>query len=179
MNSEKLLNLVKQWNKLEAEQKDLDFRKAQWAREARGCFQDDRRFITWCKSDIGLTDAKAQDLCLLARAGGVVTDPKVWIKLGGSREIRAVEPLTKREQVAVLEAAKTSGRAVRTIAKERHPELFSAVPKNDVTPLKKRQMSDIETLARFIADHAHRLPKLPGDVAVIVRMYAPAVKSAA
>ena len=41
-----------------------------------------------------------------------------------------------------------------------------------------KQMSDVETLARFIADHAARLPKLPSDVAVLVGMYVPTRRAA-
>ena len=172
MNSEKLIGLLKQFRKLESEQKDLDYRRAQWAREARGCFQDDRRFIVWCKSDLGLTEAQSQDLCLLARAAGVVTDPKTWINLGGSRQIRAVEQLaTKREQVTVLEAAKATGKAIRTLVRERLPIAETAKP--EFRPADKRKMIDAEVLAQFIVANISRLPKLPSDVAEIVRMYAP------
>lgn len=177
MNTEKLIALTKQWQKLEADQRDLDFRKAEWARHARGCFQDDRRFIVWCKSDLGVTEAAAQDLALRARAAGVVPDAKTWTKLGGFGQIRAVEALSKREQINVLEAAKSTGRAVRTLVRERHPEMFA-----EATALPARvtkQMSDVETLARFIADHSDRLPKLPSDVAVLVGMYVPVKRRAA
>ena len=168
MNSEKLISLVKQFREIERAQKDLDFRKAQWAREARGCFVDDRRFIAWCKADVGLTDPAAQDLCLLARAAGIVPDPKTWIRLGGSREIREVSRLpTKRQQIDVLEAAKATGRAVRALVKER-------MPANDIAPVIRaapRKMSDAEVLARFIAENVVR--KLPPEVEMLVRMYAP------
>ena len=173
MNTEKLISLTKQWRRLEDDQRDLDFRKAEWARAARGCFQDDRRFITWCKSDLGITEAAAQDLCLRARAAGVVPDAKTWTRLGGFGQIRAVESLPKREQINILESAKSTGRAVRTLVRERHPEMFENATQ---TPERtKKQMSDIEKLSRFIADHVDTLPRLPSDVEVIVRMYVPSV----
>jgi len=173
VNSEKLIALAKQWSNLQKEQRDLDFRKAEWARKARGCFQDDRRFIAWCKSDLAISDAAAQDLCLRARAAGIVPDAKTWTKLGGFGQIRAVESLPKREQVHVLEAAKSTGRAVRSLVRERHPEMFENATR---TPeITRRQMTDIELLSQFIAKHIDALPRLPSDVEVIVRMYVPGV----
>ncbi len=169
----KLIDLANDFRRLCVAEKDLAFRKAQWARAARGCFKDDRRFIAWCKSDLGIADAKAQDLCFMARAAGIVTDLRVWNQAGGMSQIRHVEGLDKREQVIVLEAARATGRSIRSIVKERHPERHPAEPSLSPTPAKKREMGDLEVLACFIAENESRLPKLPESVDVLVRMYAP------
>jgi hypothetical protein len=115
-------------------------------------------FIAWCKSDLGITEAASQDLALRARAAGVVPDAKTWTRLGGFGQIRAVESLPKREQVNILEAAKSTGRAVRSLVRERHPEMFEAA--TQLPERTKTQMRDVEVLARFIAEHANRLPRL-------------------
>ena len=170
MNSEKLIELAKQFSRLQADQRELDYRRATWAREAVACFTSEEKFVVWCKSDLAITEAAARDLCLLARAAKVVPDAKTWNILGGSRQIRAVEVLSKRDQVDVLEVAKATGRAIRTLVAERCPKEMPAPTPSDTT---SAQMKDVERLAKFIAAHIDAFPQLPGDVEVIVRMYSP------
>lgn len=169
MNTEKLIALAKQYRQLQDERRDLDFRQATWAREAISCFSNEDRFVVWCQSDLALTAAAAHDLCLRGRAARIVTDAKTWSRLGGMRQIRAVEPLAKKDQVNILEVAKATGRAVRTLVAERFPTVRPAVTSTPVAA----QMKDIERLAKFIASHLDDLPELPSDVSVIVGMYAP------
>jgi hypothetical protein len=188
--TEKLIDILKRWTKLEAEQKDLDFRRSQLAKEARECFPDDERFIRWCQSDLGVTYKGAQELCLRAKAASVVPDAKTWSVVGGFRSISAVKDLPKREQINVLQAAKASGRGVRSVYNERYPATETLKRTNqflaEEASAKLRAMQtaprisaqsaaskDLTVLAKFIADNRHKLGRLPPDVLVIVMMYAP------
>jgi hypothetical protein len=176
MNSEVLIALVKLFRKLEADQKDLDFRRAQWARDARTHFPDDKRFILWCQADLGITYAAAQDLCLSARAAVIVPDAKMWNKVGGARSIKAVLDLPKREQIDTIQSAVARGIGVRSVYNERHPaarepSVVKGLPTR--TPAQKTRDTDVTILAKFIAENHHKLGKLPSAIDVIVRMYAP------
>lgn len=188
MNSEVLIALAKRFRKIEADQKDLDFRKAEWARDARAQFPDDERFILWCKSDLGETHSAALSLCLSVRAVAVARDARTWEKIGGRRSILAVEKMPKREQIRTLQAAVARGVSVRAIVNEHTRSSAPPVPYKPrvipagtplaewVSDCKRGKMSDVEMLARFIADHLDVLPKLPPKVEVIVRMYVPNAK---
>ncbi len=165
-----LLRLIKLWHQLSKDQRDIDFRKAAWAREFRAYYPTDEKFFRGCVDELGLTRYQSEELLLQARVSGIVRDLPTWNQLGGFREIRSVVALPAKEQVHVLEIAKTTGRAVRTLVKERIPQAPPAPL--TATPLKTAEVkrnNDVALLAEFIAG---RRP-MNGEIATLVRMYVP------
>lgn len=134
MHKDMEFQLVEEWKRLTRARKDLERKESELARKTRDQFADgdrgDEQFIAWLKLKLELTQHQAEELLLRATAIKIVPDEATWRRVGGLREIRAVASLPKRERVEVLEIAKSTGRAIRTIVKERHPP----VPKIELKP---------------------------------------------
>jgi hypothetical protein len=171
----KLLRLVERFGALVKEQKDLDFRKCQWAREALDSFATERDYLNFLKLRLGLTDRLADEWLLRAHAGDVVADMKMFDQLGGFSQVRRIDRFDKRERNKILQTAISANRSIMSVIKELHPEP-EFQPPGKVSPQQKAKMSDAEVLARFIAANADRLPSLPADLAVTVKLYVPTFK---
>ncbi len=172
-----LLRLIKAWHALNNSQQDLDFKKAAWAREFRAYYPTEEQFFRGCVDELGLTRYQSEDLLLRARTGDAVKDVSTWNRLGGFREIRSVVALPPKEQIIVLEIAKSTGRAVRTLVKERLPP--PAPIQVTPAPMKaadKKQISDAAAFAQFIADNVSRLPKMTAEFETRLRMYVPGMR---
>jgi len=121
----KTFQFQQRWRALEKSQRDLDFAKAQFARELRAEFPSgktgDGEFIWWCETELGLTEGQVRaELLARAAAIAVVPDEKTWTQVGGFKAIRKIaEVPARRDQVAVIEAVKASGKAVTTVLRER------------------------------------------------------------
>lgn len=165
MKTERLIELAKQWHQLENEQRQIDYRKSVWCREARAEFSTDRQFLQWCEIELGKTRAESEKLLAQADAAKIVTDASTWKKLGGSKQIEKLVVLPRKEQVACIEAAKVSGQKLMVVIRERHPTMAPAPTPGRI----RRDFKDAEVLAQWIVDN-HR-GKLPAEVDVIVRMY--------
>lgn len=140
------LRLIKAFRALEAEQKDLDFRRSQWAREVRALAPSDAKFVDWCGVELGLTQAQAKELLDRAATLAIVPDVKTWNEHGGFQKLRKLVELPKKEQVAVIEAAKVSGYAVSTVIKQRgHAPTAAPVATIAVGPA-----ADAAALAEYI-----------------------------
>ena len=175
-NSEIFVELRKCWQRLLRKEKDVAFERAVLSKDTRDACGTDHRFLMFMKSIVGFTDHQAREELLRAQAAAIVPDAKTWENLGGHNQILQVRPFDKRERVAILEAAKSSGRSISVVIKDRHPELAkkNENEKSDIaTPIQKKQMKDVEKLARVIVDNAASLPELSPDVVEIVRLYFP------
>jgi hypothetical protein len=152
MHSAKLVHFVERWRLLEQRRKDLDYDRAQFARELRDEFGSDREFTLWCGTELGLKEPQARELLLLATAAKAVPDLAVWKRVGGSPEIRKVAALpTKREQVAAIETAKATGQKIGSIVKARQQQRDRVEANSGaVVPAVRRPVADAELLARHI-----------------------------
>jgi hypothetical protein len=136
MNNDKMIHFVKRWRELERQQRDLDFNKSLWCRDLRREFPigtiGENQFIKWCDTELGLTAGQASELLARAAAVKTVPDADTWKVLGGFRAIQQLDMVPKHQQVNVLEAAKSSGKSLRTVIKERgygpKPEDASSTP---------------------------------------------------
>lgn len=114
-----LQRLLEAFLALEREQRDLDFRRAEWARDARSAHNSDDAFRAWCREALELREAQIADLLFMGRAARVIADADTWRRVGGLSQIRAVQLLTsERDQVSILEAAKANRGAIRTLVRE-------------------------------------------------------------
>jgi hypothetical protein len=172
MHSAKLVHFVERWRDLERRRKDLDFDRAQFARELRAEFGSDREFGNWCRTELSLQEPQIRDLLVLATAAKTVPDLAVWKRIGGSKEIRKVAALpTKREQVAAIETAKSTGQSIGSIVRAR--QAITSVPE-DTKPLPRRSpVADAELLARHIL-RTQSVKDLPQLVRAAIDRYIPA-----
>lgn len=194
MTNEKMLQFVKRWRDIEAQQKDLDFNRSKLARDIRGEFdkgdRGDDQFVNWCVAELGTTVWGAKELLTRAVAATVVPDERTWKMIGGYRAIRPLQDLPKRHQVDVLEAAKVSGRAPINIMRERGlimaPEPVPAQPvKRDPIVVMRRDNKptdeqsahlDAVVLAQFIARTSRSIPR---DILAIINRYKSFMRKAA
>lgn len=177
MNPHKMNNFVDRWRDLERRQKDIDHARAVWVRDVRAECGSDRAFIAWCERDLGLTEAQCDDLLARVVVLEVVPDAADWRKHGGWRGVRPLARVTtKRERVAVLEAAKAQGLAVQTVVRQRRQAQAAASP--DIVPMRlSTPAEDAIRLARFIVNQIGR-DALPSEMQEIVRRWAPERKAA-
>lgn len=183
-----LSTLAKQFRQLEKELADVKFRIAQWAKAALAVFNgNEQKFVDWCKADLEQTDAAARNLARLGACAEVASDKRTWDLAGGSTQIQRLVNVDapKKVVVQVLESVKANG---TTIARELRDRGLSAPlgrppgslnrdaefqAPGKLSERAKAKMSDAEALARFIAANLDKLPALPGDLEVVVRMYVP------
>jgi len=162
MNATALHKLIERWRDLEKRRKDLDYDRAVWARDLRAAVGSDRAFLEWCSMEILLNEAAAKDLLVLANAAKVVPDATVWKRVGGSREIRAVTPLAKSDQVFVIEKAKSTGKAIRSIVREMTGTPAPSAPRTSPS-------TDAQALAHFVMDVVPQGRLTPAIRAVLAR----------
>lgn len=189
MNSGKMMEFIKRWREIEQTQKAIDFERSVLARDIRAEFPDgdegDKKFTDWCAHQLGLTVTGANELLLRATAAVIVPDEKTWNVVGGYRSIRHLQDLPKRDQVNVLEAAKSTGKAILNLVKERGlgPMLPPTAPRASApvvrppvhqfqAPAKvvdeSQAQQDAETLAKFIAKYCKTIPR---DILSIIHRY--------
>lgn len=178
---DKLFHLVKRLRLLLAEQKDLDFRISVWCRDARACFPDGERgdqcFVDWCVEETGVTSAQAREFILRATAAKVVPDEQTWKRLNGYKQIGKLEGLPRRDQVSILEAAKSTGRAVQTLVRKHRAALE---PVDIAPPARPTPSQDARRLADYIRNATHgKLPKIICEILERYPEQVQAVKAAA
>ncbi len=173
MHNDKMIQFVKRWRDLDKRQADIDHERSTLCREIRSQFDSgptgDDKFLDWCALELGLPLGPAQDALSRAAASKVVPDSATWKKLGGFRQIRHVAAISdKRQQVAVLEAAKASGKAISTIIRERSGD----------SPERINPRADAEALAAYVEGLAAAITALnvPKHITAIVERYRPATK---
>jgi hypothetical protein len=165
---DKLIALARRWTSLDAEERAIHFRRAQLLAEARGCFSDDRKYNVWLRTCLNFNAWQVEEAHLRVVAARIVKDQRTWDRVGGHTQIARLRGLPQRDQVAVLESAKSTNRSIRTLVQER----VASKPSSEVKPMKKAPR-DVAVLARFIAENIRSLPPLPRDVEDIVRIYEP------
>lgn len=193
MTNDKMIAFVKRWQEIERQQKDLDFSRSKLARDIRNEFdkgdRGDDQFVNWCTVELGITAWQAKELLTRAVAATVVPDERTWKMIGGYRAIRPLQDLARRDQVAVLESAKSSGRAPINIMRERGL-IQAPTPRAMPTPapivVMKREPArptdeqsahlDAVVLAQFIAKNSKHIPK---DILALVNKYKSFMRKAA
>lgn len=113
------MHFIKLWKKIEKDQQELDFRKSEWARDLLAWRKTEESFIRWCADEIGMQRIQAQEMLRRAKLVTVVADAPTWNKLGGYEKLQPLvsKELPRKEQIAIVEAAKVSGYVDRPIAR--------------------------------------------------------------
>ena len=193
MNKDKTFQFQQRWVELEKKQANLDFERSVLAKDIRAEFPagelGDQAFINWCDIELNLPAAGAKELLTRATAVQIVPDAKTWNQVGGYRSIRHLQDLPKREQVNVLESAKSTGRAILNIVKERGlgpklPELAPPPPRPTTPyrpPLREvdhdsdasQEYRDCVALVKYLAKNGKNLPR--EILAIMARYSSPAV----
>lgn len=187
MNNDKLIQFVKRWRDIESRQKSVDYDRSRLASDIRHEFPSgdvgDKKFVNWCAVELGLSEGQSKELLLRAVAFAVVPDEKTYNNVGGYKAIRHLQDLSKRDQVNILEAAKTSGRAILSVVKERGlaPKTIPATVPPARAPVKPYKpfvsesptarasaTEDAEALSRYIAMNCKNIPK---DILTIMNRY--------
>jgi hypothetical protein len=182
VNNSKMIQFVKRWRELESKAKDLDYQRSVLARDIRAEFpkgsDGDEAFTKWCEVELGLFVAAACELLTRARAIEVCADESTYARVGGFKAVRHVITLNKREQVAVLEAAKSQHKNVRTIVRERETARAANLPANtNIKPvLRFSTFEDAKALAAFVDKHCK---DMPSHIRAIVGRYVESAKKTA
>lgn len=184
MNNSKMIQFVKRWREIERQTKDLDYQRSVLARDIRAEFSDgnvgDEQFIKWCDVELGLNAAAACELLTRARAVQVCADEKTYTRVGGFKAVRHLITVGKREQVAVLEAAKSQHKNVLTVVREREKARAATLPANANTSTKPvmrySSFEDAKALAVFVDKHCK---DMPAHIRTIVGRYVESAKKAA
>lgn len=198
MNPAKSHALVKEWRQIVADRKAADYRMAKWAHAARAEFgpgaSGDDQFFKWLETELGLAAAERIEALNLARSFKAVPDPKIWADQGAA-QIRRIVELPRKEQVAVIEAAKVEGKKIGSVIRgrveaaaarsggKREPTARKpaavAVARNDkaIIAMFARGLSDqdlAELLAEAIAD---QIVASPATVLAAAKRYASILRS--
>lgn len=164
MHADKIIQFRKRWLSLEAERKDIEYRRSVWCRDCRSEFDagkaGDLAFGKFCATEFGLTAGQLGELLDRARSLSVIPDEKTWTLLGGYRAVRHLYPLPRKEQVQVIEAVKATGKAVRTIISERRLGV-SPIARRSSQPQKRdtAERIDAEILAAYILRSVQNAPR--------------------
>lgn len=174
---------IKVWRAIQKDQAELDFRKSAFSKELRAQFSPgksgDETFHKWCMEYLGLQRNQTQELLARGVAVTIVNDPLTWNTLGGYKSIAYVRELPRKEQVAVIDAAKKSGYSIRTIMAKRGHTLPGYAPEpakkstdpitqSATKPQRRGVYADITALSNFVAGLS---VKMPADIKAIVDMY--------
>lgn len=163
--TERLIELLKRYRRIERDRKNLDFQTAEWARDLRAAVDSDAAFLSWCQIQLGLNEPQAGSLLAKAVAVRVVPDAETWTQLGGwDRQISRLSRLpTRRAQIEAVEEAKTSGLLLATVIARR-------TPKPDIAPMKTpTSREDAGALAKFLVRHVPREKWSPYIAAILAR----------
>lgn len=166
MTSDKTFRYRKRWSELEAQRKDLEYRRCVFARDVRSEFatgdEGDAAFLAWCGVELGLYGFAAQEMLTRARAAELLKDERTFQRVGGySRGIRHLVELPRRELITVLEAAKTQQKTIGTVMRERG---LGPAPRTN-------SVRDATALAEFILNTRRAID--PGIRAIIERYVRP------
>lgn len=176
MSPKQTIRFIKLWRRLEKSHQELDFRKSEWSRDVRKLSKSDAEFIRWCDVELQLARNTAEELLRRAKLIAVVSDALTWKMLGGYEKMQALvlHGLSRKEQVAVVEAAKVSGYAAKTgpitkIMQQRGYLPIPAAGSHSMFPVISVPIAnEIRRLAEFI-DATYKNP--PEDVRRIIGKY--------
>jgi hypothetical protein len=149
MHNDVMIKYVKRWQELVRKQRDIDYERSVFAKDLRGEFGTDARFVKWCQEELRLTKVQAEELLLRADLAKTVGTEETWKKVGGFGALRAVEALPIAKRRHVIEVAKTTGKSIRTLVRE--SDKRSPAP---AEPLRRSSpQDDASRLAQFILEH--------------------------
>ncbi len=168
ITTDQTTKLLKRWRKLEADQRDLDFRVSEFARDLRDVCGGELPAVAWCSTELGMTELQAKALLARGALVDVVPDAPTWNRLGGYQKIRVLEQVpTKRARVEFVEKAKSQNLQIASvIRKERAAEQqrTGVVPVQVATP-----REDAAVMAKFILAHVPRKEWTPHITATVAR----------
>jgi len=151
MTFEKSRALIKEWRQIVADRKTVDYRMARWAQRVRLEFSSgsagDEQFFKWLETELGLSNAEKVEALNLARSFKIVPDQQTWAAQGAA-QIRRLIDLPKREQVAVLEAAKIEDRKIGSVLRGRE-EAAEALTRKNPNVHAVPSTGDKKIIARF------------------------------
>lgn len=160
MKQSRLLEFITQWKSIEKRRKDLDYEECRWCAALRAEFPNgkagDNGFAKWLSVELGLPPERREECLSRARSHTIVPDRQQWEALGGYVQIRKLEPLDKRERVAVIGAVMATGYRIATVVRQR--ESKAVAPQR--TP-------DVVVLAEFV----EQLDAAPDDVREVARRH--------
>lgn len=177
MNAKQTMHFIKLWRKIEKAQQELDFRKSEWSRDVRKLSKSDADFIRWCDVELKMARNTAEEMLRRAKLVAVVSDAQTWNKLGGYDKMQplVMHNLSRKEQIAIVEAAKVSGYAPKTGPITKIMQQLGHLPKSAPTshsfslPVIATPTADeIRRLAEFI-DETYKNP--PDDIRRIISKY--------
>lgn len=173
LTNDQSFDLIKRWRDLDRKAKDLDFQRSLWAQEARAGWPNTDNgtdaFLTWCTDIVGMSADVAREMCARADAAKIVPDESTWKRVGGFYQISKLSEIeSPKERVAVLEAAKATGRSIQSIGRERG----ALKPKFE----RSNAYKDAFALAEFLASCGVAIPP---RLAAVVRRYVVEKKKAA
>lgn len=186
ISKDKSFKFVQLFREIFKEEKDTDFKKSQACADLRKEFSagktGDEQFVRWFAIEFGLTAGQGAELLKRAVTFVAIKDETTWKKLGGYVAIRPLQDLPKKDQVSVIEVAKSTSKPVRTIMRERNLGQYKPENTNKPEPAKpikphevRAISSDAKILAEFIRDNVDDLPK---NIARIVERYVGQLKVA-
>ena len=169
--------LLRALRSLEKQQREIDFGFAKWAKDLRAVCKSDSEFLTWCQERAGYPLHRAEAMLKRVAVIGLVSDEPSWDKLGGYEKIQPLvtHDLPRKEQIAIIEAAKASGYSPKagpiTRIMQQRGHLPPPAPVRSTAHLPviaTPTAHEIERLARFI-DETYKNP--PPDIRRIVSKY--------
>jgi hypothetical protein len=135
----KLLEFIKRWKELELRQKELDYERSRWCADLRAEFPvgkaGDRAFCEWLSLELGIPAERQEECLSRAAAFAIVPDKQEWESLGQFTQIRKLIPLDRRERVAVIGAAKSTGYRIGTVVRQRESKDTTHHPPPDIVLL--------------------------------------------
>lgn len=165
MTAANLHNLITRFRELEREGAALEQKRRVWANDVHKAVNNsDENMLAWLKTTLELSDAAATLWVHRAIAYKVAPDEATHKALGGTTEIKRVAHLPRKEQVAILEAAKVQKVKIVTVLRER-----GHLPPLPSTPVAPSVRTQLEELATFIDGCGVRLPN---KIKAIVRAHA-------
>ena len=152
MHKDRSFEFSQRWRKLLNRTKDLDWEKTLFAKELRAEFDagasGDKALTKWCEVELGMPQYVATELLLRAVMATQV-DKKGYEQVGGFSAVRQIAALDKRQQVHVIQSAKTQNKSVRSVMRDQG--LLPEPPQISANP-------DAELLAEFLIRSGVSIP---------------------
>lgn len=182
MHKDLTFKLVQRFNAILQLEKDLDFKKSEWARDLLAACKTESAFVQWFEMHLSLGLVRAKEFLARAAAASIVTDADTWNRLGGFGQITRLEPLTAKQRVQVINTAKARFVQVRTAMSDLNLVPKGVVPtptkpstppsRANATPTPNRGAArDATVLAQYIADFVGI--ELPRDIQALLDIYVP------
>lgn len=154
INLSDIFELVKEWQGLERDARDLEFRRIAYARKVRQRFapgnNGDRQFKDFCIVHLKMKQDAAAIMLTMAIAGGVFGDALELKATGGERALALISTADPAEQESMMRTAKAQAFTIATIWNRRNA---------NKQPTRRTPAWDAQRMAEYLAKHVKPLPK--------------------